>query len=99
MEQGLDDRYFLKVFEELCVRLSDNLHLILSGGDGRKRQSVISVVWRYASPVIKAVFLRSESATYSSATVPLFQSPCLLRVLISAPLFSKIIDGVMTKKA
>ncbi|KAJ8982354.1 hypothetical protein NQ317_013105 [Molorchus minor] len=40
----------------LCVY---NLHLILSGGDGRKRQAVISVVWRYAS-VIKAVFLLRE---------------------------------------
>ncbi|KAJ8978484.1 hypothetical protein NQ317_002071 [Molorchus minor] len=41
---------------QTCV--SDNLHLILSGGDGRKRQAVHKCSMEIRLPVIKAVFLR-----------------------------------------
>ncbi|KAJ8980800.1 hypothetical protein NQ317_016166 [Molorchus minor] len=47
------------IIVQTCV--SDNLHLILSGGDGRKRQAIISVSMEIRLSVIKAVFLRSQN--------------------------------------
>ncbi|KAJ8981970.1 hypothetical protein NQ317_002144, partial [Molorchus minor] len=80
--------------------LSDNLHLILSGGDGRS-PSRHKCLWRYAS-VIKAVFLRNNRPPtpnrHEMTPISVHRSPPDVPVTAGPPLNHAAVAGGVRSK-